>query len=83
MKSDFLKREEKPAPPRLALNQKETAAALGVSVPTIISLTRSGQLPVVTVGARRLYPIDGLRRWLEGATIQHVSAVNDAEGVQP
>lgn len=83
MKSDFLKPEPKPAIPRLALNQREAAEALGISAPTLIALTRAGKVPTVCIGARKLYPVREIERWL-ATTAQQTNAVGNApEAVAP
>lgn len=50
---------------KLAMNSKEAAAALGVSLPTFYELSNRKDFPVIRVGRRVLVPVDGLRRWLE------------------
>lgn len=50
---------------KLALNSREAAAALGVSLPTFYELSNRADFPVIRVGRRVLVPVDGLRRWLE------------------
>ncbi|MGI8726751.1 MAG: hypothetical protein ACR2K6_03630 [Solirubrobacterales bacterium] len=52
----------------LALNRKQAAMALGISVD---SFERHVQphVPVVCVGRLRLFPIGGLRSWLDQQTI--------------
>jgi hypothetical protein len=49
--------------PRLALQRKEAAEALGIGVDTFDRHVRAA-LPVVYVGSVRLYPLAGLERWL-------------------
>lgn len=49
--------------------QKQASEVLGLSVPTIRNLIRSGQLRTVTFGARRRYiPIKELERYAEEVT---------------
>lgn len=50
---------------KLAMNSKEAAAALGVSLPTFFELSHRSDFPVIRVGRRVLVPVDGLRRWLD------------------
>lgn len=50
---------------RLALNRREAAAALGVSLPVFDKLSFRDDFPVVRIGRRVLVPIDGLREWLK------------------
>jgi excisionase family DNA binding protein len=49
---------------RLALTVDETAAALGLSRPTIWRMIRRGELQSVKVGGRRLIPVAALRALL-------------------
>ena len=51
------------AAPRLALQRKEAAAALGVSVDTFDRHVR-GEIRCVYVGDTRLWPVAELERWL-------------------
>ena len=51
------------AVPRLALNQKEAAESLGMSVDHFGRHVKP-DLPVVYSGSLRLYPISGLEAWL-------------------
>lgn len=55
---------------RLTVSAREAAQMLGVSERTIYQLTKTGKIPSKKIGARVIYPIDGLRRF-----------VNDAEPV--
>lgn len=50
--------------PRLALQRSEAAAALGMSAEHFDEHVKA-HLPVVYSGRLRLYPIEGLQRWLE------------------
>lgn len=42
-------------PPPLAISRVEAARLLGVSERTLYNLTRRGEIPVVTIGRRKLY----------------------------
>jgi hypothetical protein len=55
--------------PRLAFNQQEAAAALGISVDHFERHVKA-DLPVVYSGSLRLYPRQGLEQWLETHTIR-------------
>ena len=55
--------------PRLALNQKEAAESLGMSVDHFERHVKC-DLPVVYSGALRLYPIEQLQRWLAQNALQ-------------
>ena len=53
---------------RVTLSVAETAAALGVSRPTIYALMRKQGFPAFRVGGRTLVSVDGLRAWVEAQT---------------
>lgn len=55
--------------PRLAFNQQDAAAALGISVDHFERHVKPS-LPVVYSGALRLYPRRVLEKWLEENTIR-------------
>jgi hypothetical protein len=55
--------ERRASTPRLALQRREAAEALGIGVDTFDRHVRA-HLPVVYVGSVRLYPIAALERWL-------------------
>lgn len=55
-------------PPRLALQRKDAAAALGVGVDTFDRHIRS-ELRCVYVGGVRLWPIAEIERWLASCAI--------------
>jgi excisionase family DNA binding protein len=50
----------------LALRPRAAAAALGISERTLWAWTQSGGVPHLRIGKAILYPVDGLRRWLDG-----------------
>lgn len=50
---------------RVTLTVTETAAALGVSRPTVYQLIKRADFPVLRVGGRTLISADGLREWVE------------------
>jgi len=50
---------------RLLVDRLEAAQALGVSPGTIDNLRRSGELPSVKIGTRRLFDVADLRRFIE------------------
>lgn len=54
--------------PRLALRPAEAAKALGIGRRLLWSMTASGQLPHTRLGRCVVYPIDGLRAWLDRET---------------
>lgn len=49
----------------LLVDRLNAAQALGVSSGTIDNLRRSGELPSVKIGTRRLFDMDDLRRFIE------------------
>jgi len=51
-------------PPRLALRPREAAAALGIGTRLLWELTNRGEIPSVTLGRCRLYPVHLLSEWL-------------------
>ena len=50
---------------RVTLTVTETAAALGVSRPTVYQLIKRADFPVLRIGGRTLISADGLRAWVE------------------
>jgi hypothetical protein len=54
--------------PRLALNQKEAAESLGMSVDHFERHVKT-ELPVIYSGSLRLYPVSVLHRWLADHTL--------------
>ena len=50
--------------PRVALSVAEAAKSLGISDRTVTTLISKGEIPVVSVGKRRLIPVDALREWV-------------------
>jgi len=48
--------------PRITLTIPETAEALGISDASVRRLIRAGTIPTVQLGARRVVPVDALRR---------------------
>lgn len=49
---------------RVTLSVTETAAALGVSRPTVYALLHKRGFPAFKVGGRTLVSVDGLRKWV-------------------
>ena len=49
-------------------NLKEAAAYLGISVPTLAALLRSGEIPYRRAGQRWLIPKSALDAWLSHTT---------------
>lgn len=52
------------AQPRLALNPREAAIALGVSERLLWSMTVAGELPSLKLRGRRVYPVVLLNKYL-------------------
>lgn len=55
--------ESRPLP--LAMRPRAAAHALGISERLLWDWTRSEGLPHVRIGNVVLYPVDGVRRWLD------------------
>lgn len=49
---------------KIALSIDETAAALGVSRPTVYNLLHRQGFPAFRVGGRTLVSVEGLREWV-------------------
>lgn len=49
---------------RVTLSVAETAAALGVSRPTVYNLLHRQGFPAFRVGGRTLVSVEGLREWV-------------------
>lgn len=49
---------------RVTLSVAETAAALGVSRPTVYNLLHEKGFPAFKVGGRTLVSVEGLREWV-------------------
>ena len=62
-------RELRRAVPRLALQRSEAAAALGMSAEHFDEHVKA-HLPVVYSGRLRLYPVEGLQRWLDHESVR-------------
>jgi hypothetical protein len=55
--------------PKLLLSAIEASKALSVCPRTLWGLTHPrGPIPAVRCGTRVLYPVDGLRRWIDAQT---------------
>ena len=66
--------------PRVALDSREAAAALSVSLTTLESLRRGGSGPpsfVLPGGKRRVYPVRELIEW-----VSSLAAAGDQDGVE-
>lgn len=76
-----LSSKPKPTTPCLSLRLREAAAALGVSDRTLWEWTQRGDVPHIRRGGVVLFPVDGLRRWLdEQAKAAATPAANKIEG---
>jgi len=49
---------------RLAVNAQEAADMLGISPRLVFELTKTGAIPYKRLGTRVVYPVDGLRRFV-------------------
>jgi hypothetical protein len=61
------------APPPLALRPREAARELGISERLLWEWTRTEGVPHIRIGNVVLYPVDGLKRWLDDRSIKAVS----------
>lgn len=61
---------ESPHPPdhRLTVNRREAAQMLGISERLLWTLTNTGEVPHIRLGARVLYPVKALMEWIEART---------------
>jgi excisionase family DNA binding protein len=48
---------------KMLVDTAQACEVLGLGRSTVLALAYSGQLPSVTVGRRRLFPLEGLRVW--------------------
>lgn len=51
------------------LRAREVAHLLGIGYVRVYELAHAGELPVIRLGRRMLFPRDGLKNWLEQKTI--------------
>lgn len=49
---------------KLLLGEKDASAVLDVSTRTVRKLAEDGQIPLIRIGRRRLYPVSGLRAFV-------------------
>lgn len=74
MKQPVDKEPRERTAPRLALQRKEAAEALGIGVDTFDRHVRA-PLPVVYVGSVRLYPLPALEGWLASNASGTINAI--------
>jgi len=55
---------------KLAVSVTEAAHLLGISRASIYPRLLSGEIPSVTLGARRLVPVQALKAWLDAQETQ-------------
>lgn len=53
---------------KAVFNRKEAAVYLGISIPTLMRLLKSGEIPSRRIGQRWLIPKAGLDNWLKKGT---------------
>jgi hypothetical protein len=53
---------------RLALRPREAARALGIGERLLWSMTNQKLIPHLKIGRAVVYPVDGLKRWLDTQT---------------
>ncbi len=59
---------------RIGLRQRDAAKALGISVRTLFTLTKSGEIPSAKLGNAVIYDVDDLRGWLTSRKTTAASA---------
>jgi hypothetical protein len=58
-------------PEKLLLSAREAAKALSISARTLWSMTAPrGPIPCLRLNSRVLYPVDGLKKWIDEQTSQ-------------
>lgn len=67
---------------KLALRPREAAKAIGVSTRTLWTWTTAGRVPHVRIGRAVLYPVEGLRRWLEAEAARTAQTGDEPTGGQ-
>ena len=61
-----LNKEESKPVERLAVNALQAAEMLGISERTLWKWTKEKKVPSVKIGRRVLYPVEGLRKLING-----------------
>lgn len=56
----------------IAVSTTEAARMLGVSRPTIYKLLEKENFPAFKLGARTLISVEGLKKWVERQTDEHM-----------
>lgn len=64
---------------KLCLSAAEVSEMTGLSVSTIRTLTRRGEIPHIKVGRRILYPLNRIENWLAQNTIGVIAAEKDVD----
>ena len=59
-----------PVPEKLLLSARETAKALSISEKTLWTYTQRGNIPCAKIGARVLYSVESLQRFIAEAERQ-------------
>jgi len=58
-----------PTPEKLLLSAREASIAMSISARTLWSLTAPrGPIPCLRLNSRVLYPVDGLKKWIDAET---------------
>ena len=63
-------------PAKLTYTVVEAAAALGVSKTVMYQLIRTDGFPVISVGNKRLIPIESFKRWVDTMATQRWKSNN-------
>lgn len=72
----LVKEARSPHVEKLALSPNEAAEALGISRRTLDDYSRKGLIPRKNVGKRVLFPIEGLRAFLNAPEMESASDPN-------
>jgi len=75
--SNNLSSKAEPETPCLAMRPREAAKALGISERLLWDWTNRGEIPHIRIGKAILYPVDVLRRWLDGQAATGKEVSND------
>ncbi len=53
---------------QLAVNAEELSKLIGLSTDTIYTLKSQGRIPYIKIGRRVLFPVEGIKKWLDENT---------------
>lgn len=81
MSQDIFKPIETEPIPRITLSIAEASKSMSISDRTIQTLISRGEIPTVSIGKRRLIPVDGLREWVANGCPKVNGTGDNPEGV--